>query len=557
MKTYRVTGPDGASYEIDGPEGATDEQVIAQVQAQLQRQSMAPPPPDPTADMSMGELALVGSGKTVSDVITGARQLYAGVADTVAPRQQISRVDQLRQEVADTRRLEAPLMNTTAGKVGNFIGNMALTAPLMAVPFANTVGGAALIGTGTGLLQPSTSTAETLTNTGLGAALGGAGQAAGQWLGDTLPGVIADRAARAAARQADNAVRDETLAMARGLGYKIPPATINQTSTTARAAESLAGKIAIKQTAAVANQRVTDRLVRQELGLAPTAELRKETLQSIRKQAGQVYGAIKNSGRITTDNQYLTELADLTRVADEIAKDFPGANVAQNEAIRKLQDSLLQQEFSANGAIENLKELRFQASNNLKWNVADPEQRALGMAQREAAGILEDQIMRHLHSRGLSQLANNFNEARQLIAKTYSVESAINDSTGHVVATKLSAQLKKGKMLSGNLEKIARIAGAVDTPLMSEQLSSPGVSKLVATLAAGAGGFGAANANPAMVLGAVGLPMAGEVARRSLLSKAGQNAFAPTYAPRNGLLQLLNNVSPITAPVAISVGNVK
>lgn len=43
MKTYRVTGPDGASYEIDGPEGATDEQVIAQVQAQLQRQSMAPP----------------------------------------------------------------------------------------------------------------------------------------------------------------------------------------------------------------------------------------------------------------------------------------------------------------------------------------------------------------------------------------------------------------------------------------------------------------------------------------------------------------------------------
>lgn len=564
MPTYTAVGPDGSTYEIDGPEGASDAQIVAAIQSQLNRGAVAS---DPTADMSFADTAAAGIGKVFHDLGTGARQVYAGVADAVAPRQQslsdlitgkpVSRVDQLRQEVADTRQLEAPLMNTTGGKVGNFVGNVALTAPMMWVPGANTVAGASLIGAGSGLLQPSTSTAETLTNTGLGAVLGGGGQKAGQWLGGALPSVIANRAAKAAQAQAENSVRDETMLLARQLGYKIPPATINQRSTAARAIESRAGKNAMKQTSAVLNQRVTNRLVRQELGLSDTAPLRRDTLKGIRKNAGKVYEVIKGTGRIITDDQYQTELANLTRVADEIVKDFPKYKSTGNKEIIALQESLNETDFSANSAIEVLKQLRADASDNLKWNVDDPSKKALGSAQQEAAGILEEQILRHLRGQGLTQLADDFGKARTLIAKTWSVQSALNDSTGNVIATKLSAQLKKDVPLSGNLEKIARVAGAVDNTIMGEQLSSPGVSNLVASLASAAAGGGVAMSNPALVAGAVGLPLVGEITRRGLLTKAGQRVFAPTYSPRNELLTLLNKLSPATAPIAISVGNSK
>lgn len=74
-------------------------------------------------------------------------------------------------------------MNTTAGKVGDFAGNVATTLPLAFIPGANTLKGAALIGAATGLAQPSTGTDETLSNTGLGAAAGAGGIAAGRALG--------------------------------------------------------------------------------------------------------------------------------------------------------------------------------------------------------------------------------------------------------------------------------------------------------------------------------------------------------------------------------------
>lgn len=131
-------------------------------------------PPDPSAGggtLQFGPLdtgiktpewldrSLAGAGKAMVDLGRGAGQLVGAVS---------------RQDIEDSRKIDAPLMNTTAGKVGNFAGNVAMLAPTALIPGANTVTGGATIGALTGLLQPSASTEETQLNVGLGGLAGGA-----------------------------------------------------------------------------------------------------------------------------------------------------------------------------------------------------------------------------------------------------------------------------------------------------------------------------------------------------------------------------------------------
>jgi hypothetical protein len=118
---------------------------------------------DPERDMTGTDRVLAGMGKAFTDVARGAGQLVGAVS---------------RKDVEESRKLDAPLMATTGGKVGNFAGNMALMAPTALVPGAATITGGALIGAGAGMLQPSTSTGETLTNIGLGGVAGAAVPAA-------------------------------------------------------------------------------------------------------------------------------------------------------------------------------------------------------------------------------------------------------------------------------------------------------------------------------------------------------------------------------------------
>jgi hypothetical protein len=79
-----------------------------------------------------------------------------------------------REDVQRARELDAPLMRTRAGTAGNIIGNVAMLAPSAMIPGANTIVGAGTIGAVSGLLQPSTSTAETIGNVGLGTVAGAA-----------------------------------------------------------------------------------------------------------------------------------------------------------------------------------------------------------------------------------------------------------------------------------------------------------------------------------------------------------------------------------------------
>jgi hypothetical protein len=141
---------------------------------------------------------LAGAGKATTDLARGVGQFGAGIADVVSPRQQTlgglvtgsspSRVAQMRQDVAESRRLDTPLMTTGSGKAGFMTGMVADSLPAMWIPGANTLAGSAAIGAGLGLLQPSTGTGETFRNVGLGAATGPASILAGRAVGALYQG---------------------------------------------------------------------------------------------------------------------------------------------------------------------------------------------------------------------------------------------------------------------------------------------------------------------------------------------------------------------------------
>jgi hypothetical protein len=113
----------------------------------------APMNVDPTEGMSGLDKFRAGMGKAFYDVARGAGQVV-GLVD--------------REDVAESRKRDAALMRSGAGLAGNIAGNVGALLPTAFIPGAATIPGAAAIGAASGFLQPSTSTGETLMNTGVG-----------------------------------------------------------------------------------------------------------------------------------------------------------------------------------------------------------------------------------------------------------------------------------------------------------------------------------------------------------------------------------------------------
>lgn len=117
---------------------------------------------------------LSGAGKATVDISRGAGQMVGAES---------------RADVQASRDRDAPLMATGAGKAGFLAGTVADMLPAAWIPGAATLGGAAAIGAGTGLLAPSTSTGETAENTALGGLMGPAALALGRGAGALYQGV--------------------------------------------------------------------------------------------------------------------------------------------------------------------------------------------------------------------------------------------------------------------------------------------------------------------------------------------------------------------------------
>lgn len=526
MAKYRITGPDGAAYDVTAPDGASEADVMAYAQ-----KNYAPKPKeqdfsfDPMRDMNMGERALAGVGKAFTDIGRGAGQLVGAVS---------------REDVADARKLDAPLMNTTAGAVGNFAGNVAAMVPAAGIPGANTVAGAGVIGAGMGLLAPSTSTSETLTNV----ALGGAGGAAGQAIANKVPALLKGRVDAAKAAQAGNAQKFATAQAGAKEGLIVPPADL-EPGAVSEVVSGLSGKIKTAQVASQRNQGVADRLGRQAIGLKPGDVLDADALQTIRQQAAaRGYDPVKQAGMVQSDAAYVTALDNIASTQQGAAKSFPGLG---ENGVADLVAKLKQPAFDASDAVDATKVLR--AAADKAYRQGDP---TLGKANKAAADAIEGMLERHLQAIGQPDALKAFRDARQLIAKTYSVQKAANGQTGNVSIPALAKQLEKGKPLSGELLQLAQFGQAFPKATQALKEAPKTWSPLDMAFAGGTA-IGTGNPMAALLLGARPLArsalLSGPVQRRALQ----QGAAAPfTQATQTALENRLSQL--LLAPVGNATG---
>lgn len=486
--------------------------------------------------------AEAGAGKGMYDVARGAGQ-WLGLES--------------RGDVSASRRLDAPLMATTAGKVGDVLGTASLAAPAALVPGAQSIVGGGVIGGVSGALQPSTSTGETLTNIGLGGAAGTVGTAVGQKIAQVAASRAAARTAAAKAEEALNAERDATLASGRSAGYVIPPTSVNP-SATATALESVSGKAATRQAATNANQKVTNSLVRQDLGLPADAPITPQALDSVRKQAGNVYNAVKSAGTVTSDQQYANDLQAALTGSPQLQSAYAGIGGQADQRLQDLVKAVDVPQHDASDIVEAVKYLRNQAKGNFKGAFAsgNPDTLAVAHGQQDVADSMEDLLKRHLQATGQTGLADAWDAARTTIAKSYSAEAALNGN--NVSATNLALQAKRGKPMSGGMDLASRF-GTHFGDVAGLPKSGPGVSKLAATVA-GAGELSALYLHsPQLAVGSAAAAAAPYVTRGAILSGPGQALLAtPSYMPgiigttSLSALQAAGRIAPFTGAVPLS-----
>lgn len=408
---------------------------------------------------------LAGAGKAFSDMGQGIGQMTG----------QVSRAD-----VAERRRLDAPLTDTTAGKVGNLVGNVAMLAPTAMIPGSNTVTGAGTVGAISGLLQPSTSTQETLTNVGLGGAGGAGGQYVANKLGAALTSRLGNSDTAAALANALNKPKADTLAAGQAAGYVVPPSAVNPSWINKRL-ESIAGKAAVGQEAAVRNQEVTNSLARKAVGMADNVPVSEQALAGVRKAAGQPYQEVGTLSKIAADD------------------------------------------------LEALKAARFDANAQFKFynRTGDPAILEKAKQARSLADLLDQSLNSEAVAAGRPELIPQLNAARTQIAKTYDVGRAVNVGDASVSAPVIGRLLDKGKPLSGELETIGKMQQTFPSYLREgASIPTPGVSKseaLSSALLALAGS--AATANP-LGMAAGALPLASGPIRSLILSKPYQSLMA-------------------------------
>lgn len=500
-------------------------------------QKSAPISADPTEGMSGLDKFRAGMGKAFYDLGRGAGQMVGLVS---------------RDDVAESRRLDAPLMDTGAGVAGNITGNVAAFAPTALIPGANTVTGAGLAGAGMGLLAPSTSTKETVTNV----LLGGAGGAGGQAVANKVPALLQGRVGKAQAAQTANAQKFGAARTAAKEGYVIPPADL-EPGMVSEAVSGLSGKIKTAQVASQRNQQVTDRLAREAIGLKAGDQLDETVLQTIRQQAAnQGYAPIRNSGVVQDDQQFTQALDKIIATRTGAARSFPGLGKTNMhgqpvDEIADLVNSVRVGQFDAGDAIDATRVLRDTADKAYRQG-----DREMGKAAKAAADAVEDVLDRHLTASGNTDALKAFRDARTLIAKTYSVQKGLNTQTGNVAADKLAKELAKGRPLSGELRTIAETSQAFPKATQSLKEAPKAVSPLDFAVATTTG---MATGNPlaAVLLGARPL------ARNALLSGPVQGRALRQGAPapmtqatqrllENRLVQLM--LGPAGAATALEIG---
>lgn len=308
------------------------------------------------------------------------------------------------------------------------------------------VGGAITGGTSAALLNPEDAT----TGAAIGAALPAIGKVAVP-VRNILRGP--DQTAQMA----------KSITAAREAGYVIPPSQARG-SFVNRLLEGVAGKISTAQNASAVNQNITNQLAAKAIGLADDVTLSPKVLNDVREAAGDAYRAV--AALPVKPAQSADTLANIPAV--------PGIDPKQ--------------------MVFDLRKARNDATAwyNSYARTADPDSLAKAQAAKGLATKIQTGLENYATSIGREDLVPDMIKARELIAKTWSIEKALNPVSGTVDAKKFATELKKNKPLTNELRQIAEFGSTFPKASQTPEIMGSLPQFNAADLAFGGGGLAAA-----------------------------------------------------------------
>ena len=484
--------------------------------------------------------SLTYQGGKLAGEIAGTAGVGGGVANVVG-------------RVAPRAAAAAPNLLSAIRTSGMQGGNMLTRA----------AGGATAGGASAGLVNPE----DALTGAVVGGAVPGVAKAAG-WAGNKIGAAV-----RGPTQSPDLAAAVKS---ARDAGYVIPPTQANA-SLSNRMIEGFSGKLTTAQNASAKNAGVTADLAAKAIGLPAGTKITPEVLDSVRAEAGKAYGAIAQLGPIEVKGVKLPQGVSIETFIDPLIGG-KSARVDSAELVRAWKQSnhdatayyraygrdanpeTLAKAKSAASDAKRIDEFMNQQIEKMSATGLDEKARAVGKIiedlkkagltglseKLEKAGGVVGALGRPLEP----ELITNLKNARRLIAKTHSIEGALNPTAGAIDARKLAHQLQKGKPLSGELKQAAELAARF--PKAAQQVegmgSLPQMSPLDFSLGAMLSG---ATANPLMLASVAARPAAraatlSPMVQNRLVQGSGQNAIASLLS-RPDARQLGYRVAPVLA----------
>ena len=472
MAVFEITSPDGRTFEVTAPAGATKEQVLAYAQSQFAPQPSAQPvdrsiptagttrrtQPMPTEPSISIPQAVVGAGETALSALTGVGAGAYGTAKGIA--QSIARGQYgTPQGVKTAEEIAAQTMQERT-------------------------------------YQPRTQAGQRFTE-----ALGEFSQEAGLQglmgmpVGRTAPLMPrAEAVSRQLTRKAQNVPRDAMIKEAQNIGLVAPPSQVGA-GAGSRALETASGKYMLNQAASAKNSQVINDAARKYIGLPIDSPLTTETLADLKS----TYSAPYERASALPPTQVQSTGAGmvrstLTRSGAEIVNDIKIAKEDANAAFKALKNPNLPDRTETRNLYNQL---------TRKVKSLEQELDTLAKANKQP------------------DLLTDLRDARQRLAKVYTVENALNPETGTVDIKSLS---KQEAPISGELALAQRFAKAFPdvTKPVSVQPNPLSIYDLLA-ISAGAGGE---QTNKLLI----GLPLLRASGRAAVISQPFQRAMVtPKY----------------------------